>query len=123
METIKISSETEELTAVKYCETMYPEMMNRFREIQKEQYELFAAKQKNYGTGNISMGTTLDNDNDVKVSLMGLFFRMNDKIQRIKQLIIFNHKDEVGESLLDTYKDLSVYSIIAQLVKEKVWGR
>lgn len=123
MSVTEVSNKNTTLSAVEYCESKYPEMMSRFKEIQTEQYKLFAAKQKNYGTGNISMGTSLDNDDDVKLSLMGLFFRMNDKIQRIKQLTIFGHKDEVGESLLDTYKDLSVYSIIAQLVKEKLWGK
>jgi hypothetical protein len=123
MEKIKISSVNEELTAVEYCETKYPEMMKRFKEIQKEQYKLFASKQKNYGPGNISLGTSLNNDEDIRLSLMGLFFRMNDKIQRIKQLIVFNHSDEVGESVMDTYQDLSIYSVIAQLVTEGKWGK
>lgn len=110
-------------SAVEYCEKNYPQMTDRFKEIQKEQYKLFVSKQKNYGTGNISLGTSLTNDEDIRLSLMGLFFRMNDKIQRIKQLIVFNHSDEVGESVMDTYQDLSIYSVIAQLVKEGKWGK
>jgi hypothetical protein len=113
----------ETLSAIEYCEKNYPEMMERFKEIQKEQYKLFASKQKNYGPGNISLGTSLTNNEDIRLSLMGLFFRMNDKIQRIKQLIVFNHADEVGESVMDTYQDLSIYSVIAQLVKEGKWGK
>ena len=114
---------SESQTAIEYCESKYPMMMNRFKEIQKEQYELFASKQRNYGTGNISLGTSLSNDDDVKLSLSGLFFRMNDKIQRIKQLILFSQPDEVGETVNDTYQDLSIYGIIAQLVNERVWGK
>jgi hypothetical protein len=48
---------------------------------------------------------------------------VNDKIQRLKQLIILGHKDNVGESEQDTFQDLSVYGIIAQLVSAKVWGK
>lgn len=119
----EVSNETTTISAVEYCEKQYPQMMERFKEIQKEQYKLFASKQKNYGPGNISLGTSLTNDEDIRLSLMGLFFRMNDKIQRIKQLIVFNHSDEVGESVMDTYQDLSIYSVIAQLVKEGKWAK
>jgi hypothetical protein len=54
---------------------------------------------------------------------MGLWFRMNDKIQRIKQLVVLGRQDNVGEAVDDTYQDLSVYSIIAQLVKNEKWGK
>ena len=89
----------------------------------EEQYQMFCKKQKNYGPGNISVGTDLRTDGDVKLSLTGLWFRINDKIQRLKQLIILGHKDNVGESELDTFQDLSVYGIIAQIVSAKKWGK
>jgi hypothetical protein len=54
---------------------------------------------------------------------MGLFFRMNDKIQRIKQLVVIGADDNVGETVEDTYKDLSVYGVIAQLVRNGKWGK
>ena len=109
--------------AVTYCEKEYPETCKEFKRIMTEQYVLFCKKQKNYGPGNISVGTDLRSDGDVKLSLTGLWFRINDKIQRLKQLIILGHKDNVGESELDTFQDLSVYGIIAQLVSAKVWGK
>lgn len=114
---------TDEETAIQYCERVYPNTMKRFKEIQDEQYELFAAKQRNYGPGNISVGTQLQTKEEIKLSLTGLFFRMNDKIQRIKQLVVLGEPDEVGESIEDTYSDLSVYGIIALLVKNGVWGK
>tara|TARA_R110000851_G_scaffold11584_2_gene40443 strand:+ start:2889 stop:3287 length:399 start_codon:yes stop_codon:yes gene_type:complete len=109
--------------SIAYCEEHYPETCQMFKDIMQEQYELFCKKQKNYGPGNISVGTNLDTNEDVKLSLTGLWFRMNDKIQRLKQLIILGHKDEVGESELDTFQDLSVYGIIAQIVSAKKWGK
>ena len=44
---------------------------------------------------------------------------MNDKIQRLRQLVVNGEPDTVGESSLDTYQDLSVYGIIAQIVSQK----
>jgi len=109
--------------AVAYCQKEYPDTCDAFLNIMADQYVLFCKKQKNYGPSNISVGTDLRTDADVKLSLTGLWFRVNDKVQRLKQLIILGHKDEVGESEIDTFQDLSVYGIIAQLVSRKVWGK
>ena len=105
--------------AVKWCEDNYPDMTAEYKKIMMEQYVMFCKKHRNYGTGNINVGTNLDTDNDVKLALTGLWFRLNDKIQRLKQLVIQNEPDTVGETIEDTFQDLSVYGIIAQLVKEK----
>jgi hypothetical protein len=64
-----------------------------------EQYVLFCKKHRNYGTGNINVGTNLETDNDVKLALTGLWFRLNDKIQRLKQLVVLGEPDTVGESV------------------------
>ena len=114
---MKFSKEEEE--AVNWCETSYPELTTEYKKIMMEQYILFCKKHRNYGTGNINVGTNLDTDGDVKLALTGLWFRMNDKIQRLKQLVINGEPDTVGESSVDTYQDLSVYGIIAQIVSQK----
>lgn len=108
---------------VREIEKKFPIMTEEFKRIQKEQYILFCKKQKNYGPDNISMGTSLERDNDKRLSLQGLFFRMNDKINRYKQMIMFGSQDAVGEPLSDTFKDISVYGIIAQLVQSGKWGK
>ena len=108
---------------VMQMEEKYPLMTDDFKRIQREQYELFCRKQSNYGPDNISLGTTLERENDRKLSLQGLFFRLNDKINRYKQMIMFGSVDAVGESLEDTFKDISVYGIIAQLVQNGKWGK
>ena len=110
-------------TAVEFCERTYPQTTEEFKRIQEEMYITFCKKQRNYGPGNISVGTTLETKDDVKLSLSGLFFRMNDKIQRIKQLVVLGQPDEVGEAIQDTYEDLSVYGIIAQLVQRGKWAK
>ena len=109
----------EDDTAVKWCETNYPELTDEYKKIMMEQYILFCKKHRNYGTGNINVGTNLETDADVKLALTGLWFRLNDKIQRLKQLVVTGEPDTVGESIMDTFQDLSVYGIIAQIVKLK----
>ena len=44
-------------------------------------------KQHDYGPGNISVGTQLQTSDEIKLSLTGLWFRMNDKITKIKNII------------------------------------
>ena len=113
----------DEPEVVKQVEEMYPEMTDEFKAIMFTQYELFCKKQLNYGPSNISVGTSLETDDDVKLSLTGLWFRMNDKINRLKQLVVLGQPDKVGESSNDTYMDLSVYGIIAQIVSNKKWAK
>jgi hypothetical protein len=110
-------------SVVEEIEREYPEMTEEFKRIMFEQYELFCMKQSNYGPSNISVGTSLETKDDVKLSLTGLWFRINDKIQRLKQLVVLNKEDNVGESIEDTFQDLSVYGIIAQLVSNGKWAK
>jgi hypothetical protein len=113
----------DEPEVVKQVEEMYPEMTDEFKAIMFTQYELFCKKQLNYGPSNISVGTSLETEDDIKLSLTGLWFRMNDKINRLKQLVVLGQPDKVGESINDTYQDLSVYGIIAQIVKNGKWAK
>ena len=112
-----------EPTARQYCEVEYPEMMEEYKRIMWEQYETFCKKQRNYGPGNNSVGTELKSNDDIKLSLTGLWFRINDKVQRLKQMVVLGQPDEVGESVQDTFQDLSVYGIIAQIVQNGKWAK
>ena len=114
---MEFSKEDDE--AVKWCEKNYPELTTEYKKIMMEHYIVFCKKHRNYGTGNINVGTNLETDNDVKLSLTGLWFRLNDKIQRLKQLVVLGEPDTVGESIQDTFQDMSIYGIIAQIVQQK----
>lgn len=116
-------STIENVSAISYCEEMYPETCDEFKDILDEMYVTFCKKQRNYGPGNISVGTALQTKEDIKLSLTGLWFRQNDKINRLKQLVVLGQPDEVGESISDTYEDLAVYSVIAQLVQRGKWAK
>ena len=86
------TNNTKTTNVVEHVESLYPETTELFKKIQKEQYELFCLKQSNYGPDNISLGTDLVREEDRKMSQTGLWFRMNDKIQRPKQLIVLETK-------------------------------
>ena len=109
--------------AVTYIETTYPETAEEFKRLQKEQYELFCRKQMDYGPSNIAMGTDLKTDEEKRLSLIGLIVRINDKVQRLINLIIKNNRKAQNEPTIDAFKDLACYGIIAQIVNNGKWGK
>ncbi len=121
-ELIREAYETTKSGPIAACERMYPEMCGEFITIQKQQYEMFCKKQLDYGPGNISIGTELKNKRDIEQSLQGLWFRVNDKIQRLRTLLWAN-REAANEPMMDAFKDMSVYGIIAQLVFNDKWGK
>ena len=66
----------EDNEAVEWCEKNYPELTTEYKKFMMEQYILFCKKHRNYGTGNVNVGTNLETDADVKLSLTGLWFRI-----------------------------------------------
>ena len=109
---------------VEQMEEEWPEMTNEFKKIQREQYVLFLHKQHDYGPGNISVGTQLQTEDEVHLSLTGLWFRMNDKIQRLKNLLMNKRESAVkDEPMEDAYLDVSNYGIMATIVSRGKWGK
>ena len=108
--------------AIKYIEEHYPGTADEFKKIQQEQYLTFCKKQMDYGPSNISMGTGIGESVNQKLSLTALVIRINDKVQRLLNLVVTNDRDAQNEPVEDAFKDLSVYGIIAQIVKNGKWG-
>jgi len=103
-------------------EKLYPELAEEFKQIQKEQYDLFAGKMLDYGLGNIALGSTLDEEEDIQLSLTGIWLRCNDKINRLKNMLKRKGKSYVNdEPMIDSFIDISNYGIIAQLVMRGKW--
>jgi len=133
MKTIKESStlviddvgqEYDPTDVIREMENEWPEMTEEFKKIQREQYLLFLHKQHDYGPGNISVGTNLQTKEEVKLALTGLWFRMNDKLQRVKTLLLGEKKSVVkDEPLEDAYLDISNYGIMATIVSRGKWGK
>ena len=116
--------ESEEYNVIEKMEEEWPEMTKEFKKIQREQYELFLHKQHDYGPGNISVGTQLQTSEEIQLSLTGLWFRMNDKIQRLMNLLMSGRKNAVeGETVEDAYLDVSNYGIMATIVGRDKWGK
>ena len=120
----KYTKNDPKLSIVEQMELEWPLMTQEFRKIQEEQYELFLLKQHDYGPGNISVGTHLQTTEEIKLSLTGLWFRMNDKIQRLKTLLMGGREAAVnGEPMEDAYLDVSNYGIMATIVSRDKWGK
>ena len=98
----------------------YPTIYDGYQSIIDEQFELFAKKHLDYGMHNVSAGTNLDTADEVEFAMTGLWYRLSDKINRWKNMIISGRKAQ-NETLIDTYQDITNYGIIAQLVERGLW--
>lgn len=109
---------------IEQLETEYPEIANEFRNILNGQYKLFAQKMLSYGVGNISMGSNLETKEETKFSLTAIWIRMNDKMNRLKNLVLLDNKNPLdNEPTIDAWIDLVNYSIIAQIVSKGKWKK
>ena len=98
----------------------YPTIYNGYKSIIDEQFELFARKHLDYGMHNVSAGTNLENSDEVEFAMTGLWYRLSDKINRWKNMIISGRRAQ-NETLIDTFQDITNYGIIAQLVSRGLW--
>ena len=109
---------------VNKLEKEYPIIANEFQEIMVAQYELFAQKMLSYGMANISMGSNLETKDEVKFSLTSIWIRMNDKMNRLKNLVLLGNKNPLdNEPTMDSWIDLTNYGIIAQIVSKGKWKK
>jgi len=113
----------ENQNAIKAFEETYPTLAEEFKKIQTEQYALFAKKMMDYGIGNIALGSDLSEEEDVKFSIMGIWLRCNDKINRLKNLLKNGKNYVSGESMVDSFIDIANYGIIAMMVLRDKWKK
>ena len=109
-------------TATEILKEEYPTIYAGYMDIMEEQLELFAKKHLDYGLSNVAAGTTLGTQEEREFALTGLWYRINDKVNRWKNLLI-NNREINNEPLTDTYQDLTNYGIIAQLVEKGQWKK
>jgi hypothetical protein len=76
-----------------------------FRQVSLELEEIFIKKNLDYGKGNI-----------LDTGELGICYRINDKINRLRNLLQ-NNKKPTNESIEETWNDIAVYSIIAVMYK------
>ena len=108
--------------SIKYVEKNYPQTARAFKSIQHDQYALFCKKQKDYGSFNITQGGDMNNEDDKRFAITGLIIRMNDKMNRLVNLIRKQLAPE-NESIEDAFQDISIYGIISKIVSEDSCGK
>jgi hypothetical protein len=73
---------------------------------------------------NIALGSTLEDPEDINLSLTGIWLRCNDKINRLKNMLKRKGRNYVqDEPMIDSFIDISNYGIIAQLVMKGMWKK
>jgi len=110
------------LSATEILKKEYPHIHAGYMAIMEEQLELFSKKHLDYGMSNISAGTSLGTEEEREFALTGLWYRINDKVNRWKNLLI-SQRNANNESLTDTYQDIVNYGIISQLVERGQWKK
>jgi len=111
------------ISPVNYLEKTYPVMTEEFKRLQREDYELFCQKQSDYGPSNIAMGTNLERKEDIKLSTTGLVVRINDKVNRLVNLVVRQNREGISETVMDSFQDLTNYSTMARIVRNGKWGK
>ena len=93
----------------------------RFFELVDEIIDLQSRKNSNYANSANPLSNFMECEALGIDAFKGALVRMSDKWSRIKQLST-GAPDAVGESIIDTLRDLSVYSLIAIILYEQQNG-
>jgi len=85
------------------------DLAKNYEKIVKETEEIFLAKQHDYGSENIA-----------QFGEVGVLVRLNDKMERLKNLVTNNNTPK-NESLQDTLYDIINYAIIYSMILNDEW--
>ena len=115
---------------IKTIEEQYPECTNEMMKNYDIAYNIFCKKQADYGPGNIELGLTRTQENQL-LAEFGVIVRMNDKMQRLmhlkkKQLKAFYLGITIkpqNESITDSNIDIMNYANIYNVVEAGKWGK
>ncbi len=77
-----------------------------FNKICDELLATFIQKHKDYGKGNI-----------LSIKELGIAFRLTEKVERLKNLLMNPSQDPVNESISDNIKDIAVYAILMEMYR------
>ncbi|MBP9669799.1 hypothetical protein KBD75_00145 [Candidatus Woesebacteria bacterium] len=77
-----------------------------FQKICDELLATFIQKHKDYGKGNI-----------LSIKELGIAFRLTEKIERLKNLLMNPGTDPLNESIADNIKDIAVYAIVMEMFR------
>lgn len=109
---------------IQEIEQKYPKTVEEFKKIQKDQYETFCTKLHDYGPYNISLGREVRNKQDIFTALTVICIRCTEKIQRLINILFYTKdQDAHHEPMIDSFKDIAVYGIIAQIIHSGKWNK
>jgi hypothetical protein len=77
--------------------------------------KVLASKQIDYGPGNIN--------NAPGGAINGILVRMNDKMERLKNLTYHTDGEPQNESIDDSLVDIANYAVIAMMVRRGSWPK
>ena len=84
-------------------------------EIYEELANILGSKQLDYGPGNIN--------NAPGGAMNGVLVRMNDKMERLKNLVYHSEGEPQNESIDDSLVDIANYAVIAMMVRRGSWPK
>ena len=95
------------------------ESIEEFRVTGSVVYEMLSdvlvSKQLDYGPGNIN--------NAPGGAMNGILVRMNDKMERLKNLMYHSEGEPQNESIDDSLIDIANYAVIAMMVRNGSWPK
>lgn len=115
------SEASSDLSSQEVFAMLYPQMAQAFNSSWEEQYKLITEKMLDYGIGNMKAGTELKTEEEIRFALMGIWFRISDKMARWQNLLR-TEKEPNCESLYDTFMDVANYAIFAKLISRGLWS-
>jgi hypothetical protein len=102
----------------------YPQTVNELIKLLEDEMGLFCKKQNDYGTNNVTKGQDLNTEDGKRVALAALIFRIDDKVQRLVNLVIKNpNSSALNESITDSFIDISLLAKIALIVDSGKWAK
>jgi hypothetical protein len=84
-------------------------------EVYEELANILGSKQLDYGPGNIN--------NAPGGAINGILVRMNDKMERLKNLTYYSEGEPQNESIDDSLIDIANYAVIAMMVRRGSWPK
>ena len=115
-----MSQKQETNNPIKNFEEKYPEASAEYKKITKNLYKTLCKKALDYGPENITLNLDISKEENKKMSLLGLWFRTNDKINRVKNILLSGKKPN-NESIEDSWLDMANYAIISLMVNRNKW--
>jgi len=102
----------------------YPQTAEELTKLVQDEIDLFCKKQNDYGTNNVTKGQDLNTPEGKRVALAALIFRIDDKVQRLVNLVIKNPSSSaLNESIQDSFIDISLLAKIALIVDSGKWAK